>query len=96
MSKQARSARGDLVDFDLLAIKQQLATAPIPVSVDQRRRFVDEKDGIKTKPVLPAAFAMAVEAVDTSASAAESEVASDVEAIVEEVAVEEKPVAKKK
>lgn len=49
MTKKARSARGDLVDFDLLAIKQQLATTPVPVSVNQRRRFIDEKDGVKTR-----------------------------------------------
>jgi len=47
MAKQARSARGNIVDFDLLAIKQQLATQPVPVGVSQRRKFIDEKDGIK-------------------------------------------------
>ena len=49
MSKKTRSARGELVDFDLLAIKQQLASAPVPVGVKDRRRFIDEKDGIRTK-----------------------------------------------
>jgi hypothetical protein len=49
MSKKARSARGELVDFDMLAIKQQLATLPVPVSVDARRRFIDDKDGVKQK-----------------------------------------------
>ena len=93
MSKQARSARGEIIDFDLLAIKQQLATAPVPVSVDQRRRFVDEKDGIKAKPVLPAAFAMAVEAVEESA-AAEPEVVT-VEETEEEAVVEPEPVVAK-
>jgi hypothetical protein len=47
MAKQARSARGKMVDFDLLAIKQQLAVRPAPVGVNQRRKFIDEKDGIK-------------------------------------------------
>lgn len=51
---QVRSARGNLVDFDLLAIKQQLATSPVPVSVKNRRKFIDEKDGIKTRQELPA------------------------------------------
>lgn len=45
---QVRSARGDIVDFQLIEIKQQLASAPTPVSVENRRRFIDEKDGIKT------------------------------------------------
>ena len=89
MSKKARSARGDLVDFDLLAIKQQLATAPVPVSVDQRRRFIDEKDGIKAKPALPSAMMMALEAAEVSESAAESEVAEVSESIEEEVALAE-------
>jgi hypothetical protein len=80
MSKRARSARGDLVDFDLLAIKEQLATTPIPVGVNQRRKFIDEKDGIKTRtpvaaapaaPVLPDALSFAVESVEQSAAAAE-------------------------
>lgn len=51
MSKTARSARGDVVDFDLLAIKQQLALKPVPVSVDARRKFIDERDGLKTRRV---------------------------------------------
>lgn len=49
MARIARSARGEIVDFDLIAIKQQLATTPVPVGVNQRRKFIDEKDGIKAK-----------------------------------------------
>ncbi len=71
MSRKTRSARGDVVDFDLIAIKQQLATAPTPVSVDQRRRFIDEKDGVKSKqapkPPLPAALDIAAAAAEESA-----------------------------
>lgn len=67
MSKKARSARGEVVDFDVLAIKEQLALKPIPVGVDKRRKFIDEKDGIKTRqqiPIasIPSALAVAVEA----------------------------------
>jgi hypothetical protein len=84
MSKQARSARGDIVDFDLLAIKQQLATAPIPVGATQRRKFIDEKDGFKTRTVhsmdnedvlhpvvtpLPSALSFGLEAAAISANA---------------------------
>lgn len=74
MSKKARSARGEVVDFDLLAIKQQLATTPVPVSVDQRRKFIDEKEGGKTKSVVepaaevPGALAMSMAAAQQSAS----------------------------
>lgn len=78
MSRHARSARGEIIDFDLLAIKQQLATTPVPVSVDQRRRFIDEKDGIKTREVLqqnqtsglPDALSMAATGAQESAQAA--------------------------
>jgi hypothetical protein len=70
MTRRARSARGDIVDFDLIAIKEQLALKPVPVGVDQRRKFIDEKDGIKTKEVVApvaSALALAVEAAEVSA-----------------------------
>jgi hypothetical protein len=91
MSKTARSARGDIVDFDLLAIKQQLATTPVPVGVNQRRKFIDEKDGIKTKintitpPALPSALSIAMEAVTESAAAGDA--VGDVEFAIETVSV---------
>lgn len=46
-----RSARGDVVNFELIAIKQQLASAPVPKQVEDRRRFIDEKDGVRTTKV---------------------------------------------
>lgn len=77
MAKQVRSARGELVDFDLLVIKQQLATAPAPVSVSNRRKYIDEKDGFKTRtvitPQLPSALSMGLEAAEISASVTDSE-----------------------
>lgn len=48
---RVRSARGETVNFELIAIKQQLASAPVPVGVKDRRRFIDEKDGIRVKQV---------------------------------------------
>lgn len=47
MPRIVRSARGELVDFDLIAIANQLASAPPPISVNERRQFIDEKDGVK-------------------------------------------------
>jgi hypothetical protein len=52
MAKPIRSARGDLVDFELLAIKQQLAKLPAPRAVELRKAAIDAKDGVKTD-VLP-------------------------------------------
>lgn len=75
---QVRSARGDVVDFQLLQIKQQLAAAPVPKVVEERRRFIDEKDGVRTtkpveaEPVLVQADALALaqEAAEVSERAA--------------------------
>lgn len=54
MPRIVRSARGQMVDFDLIAIANQLASAPPPVSVNDRRQFIDEKDGIKAKNAVAA------------------------------------------
>ena len=43
MSKIARSARGVTVDFELLAIKQQLANRPVPKAVAARRAVIEDK-----------------------------------------------------
>jgi hypothetical protein len=43
MAKTARSARGEIVNFDLIHIKEQMATAPIPTTVAARENFVDQK-----------------------------------------------------
>lgn len=48
----ARSARGEIVDFDILQIKQQLAATPVQVGTEERRRFIDTKDGVKPKTVI--------------------------------------------
>lgn len=48
MSRFIRSARGELIDFELLAIKAQLAAAPVPKTVEDRKTAIDIKDGVKT------------------------------------------------
>ena len=40
---QARSARGQIVDFDMLRIKSQMESSPKPTVVEARERFVDQK-----------------------------------------------------
>jgi hypothetical protein len=47
MAITGRSARGELVDFDILQIKQQLSSNPVVIGVNERRQFIDSKDGIK-------------------------------------------------
>lgn len=44
MPKRAvRSAKGETVDFDLLKIKSQIASAPKTTSVQAREDFIDQK-----------------------------------------------------
>lgn len=69
MSNKVRSARGEVVDFDLLAIKQQLAAQPTPISVSERRRFIDERDGLKPRAATPVPNALAMSARAAEASA---------------------------
>ena len=71
MSNAIRSARGDFVNFELLAIKAQLASVPVPKPVEERRTVIEEREG--TKPVASEAvnelLKVAQEAADTSKSA---------------------------
>lgn len=43
IGKGVRSARGEMVDFDLLRIKENLATAPKGSTVKAREDFIDNK-----------------------------------------------------
>lgn len=69
MGQLIRSARGELIDFEMLAIKQQLASAPVPKVVEQRKKAIDEKDGVRTSVVPDIDFlAASVEAAAASAN----------------------------
>jgi hypothetical protein len=72
MSNATRSARGDFVDFELLAIKAQLAAKPVPKPVTERREAIEEREGVKPlpSPAVDELFAIANEAAATSAKAA--------------------------
>lgn len=43
MSRIGKSARGQIVDFDLLEIKQQMTGAPKTLDVSRRESFIDAK-----------------------------------------------------
>ena len=53
------SARGEVVDFDMHLIKQQLATAPMTVDVEKRKTFIESKEVRKKPDVAPEAEAPA-------------------------------------
>jgi len=70
MSQVTRSARGDFVDFELLAIKQQLSSAPVPKEVLDRKTAIAEKDGkVATTPDVADFLAVAQEAAQASSRA---------------------------
>lgn len=52
MPSKKRSMRGEMVDFDLLKIKEQMKTAPKPVEVTAREDFVDRKLRRRVKRVI--------------------------------------------
>ena len=72
MANATRSARGDFVDFELLAIKAQLASVPVPKTVDERRAAIEEREGTKplVSPAVNELLALATEAASTSAKSA--------------------------
>ena len=47
MSKTVRTARGELVDFDLIKIKDQLSKASQSIEVAKRQQFIDNKEASK-------------------------------------------------
>lgn len=47
MPRIVRTARGELVDFDAVIIKQQLAEAPMNVEVANRKKFIDTQEAKK-------------------------------------------------
>lgn len=51
MPKKVRSAKGQILDFDLLRIKEQLGDAPKPANVQARQDFIDQKMRRRVKKV---------------------------------------------
>ncbi len=61
MGKKVRSAKGVLVDFDYLKIKEQLATAPTPIEVKERQDFIENRLKRRLKKKLPVIEKLAVD-----------------------------------
>jgi len=43
MAVKGKSARGEVVDFDLLRIKEQMASSPVSIDVQKRQDFVENR-----------------------------------------------------
>lgn len=61
--KGVRSAKGEIVDFNLLKIKEQIAAAPKPVVVEARENFIDSKFKRQLKKQVKEAMDLATEHV---------------------------------
>jgi predicted TPR repeat methyltransferase len=97
MARRGRSARGEMVDFDLLAISAALASAPAPSVVQARREFIDEKDGLKSRAKTAQTATVEVEpSASTSEAMALSIMAAHESASAVEEVVEELPKSKSK
>jgi len=55
MAKKVRSARGEVVDFDLLKIKEQIANQPPPQDVRARQDFIEKRLRRRLKKTAPPA-----------------------------------------
>lgn len=90
MSITGKSARGEIIDFDLLKIKQQIASAPPSSEVSRRKDFIENRLRRRTKK---AELPVAAVTVDKPAP----EVAPKEDIVVEKAAIEtaEAPVEKK-
>lgn len=84
MKKVIRSARGELVDFDLIAIKDQISSALPSVTIQAREQFIDNRTKRRSKKLTDEVINAAV------AAAASKRVEVDVSpipVIVKEVAM---------
>ncbi len=51
MPKKVRTAKGKVIDFDLLRIKEKMLDGPKPDTVQERRDFIDQKLRRRAKKV---------------------------------------------
>lgn len=84
MSRKARSMRGEVVDFDLFAIKEQISGGPVTETIQNRERYIElrRKRGTKRKlddmlAQQEASKALQQSAPDVSTEIEEAEVAQE-------------------
>jgi len=87
MGKKVRSAKGELVDFDLMKIKEQIASAPPTLDVKARQDFIDKRLRRRLKK--------AKQNIEKVEIEVDSKVAAEPDAPLVE-AVDQKPTAPKK
>ncbi len=85
--KKVRSAKGVLVDFDLLKIKEQIASDPAPLDVKARQDHIDQRLRRRLRKVKKTPIAPVV--VEPKLPVAER--AEQPEPLIDEVAVKAAP-----
>lgn len=58
---RVKSAKGKIVDFDLLKIKRQIADKPLSIDVKARQAFIDQKARRRMRKVTKQANAAAID-----------------------------------
>jgi len=111
MGKKVRSAKGAIVDFDLMQIKKQIASSPAPLEVKARQDFIENRLKRRIKkaqnvvdetnkdvaPELPEPAATVDEShIEEDTKEVVSEALAAVEESVEPVKEEKKKVVKRK
>ena len=96
MGKIARSARGVMVDFDLMKIKEQMANSPAPLEVKIRQDFIENRLKRRLKKAeLPKVETTKVDSAPDMPAPAAAVDESHIEKADTAAEVEEKPVVKK-
>lgn len=99
MGKKVRSSRGEMVDFDLLKIKQQIASRPATEDVKARQNFIERKlqrrirKGKFAKVEAPPSAPVQIAAVEVEPQMPESDVPDTSELIEPATPIETDPVS---
>lgn len=92
MGKKVRSMRGEIIDWDLAAIKTQMKSKPAPANVKQRQDFIDSRVRRRAKKIkgqLDQLSSTKVERKVASAPVEEQEKINDTPAVQDTAVVEE-------
>lgn len=80
---RVKSAKGRVIDFDLLKIKRQMAGKPVTIDVKARQNFIDQKARRRLRKITKQATAATIKV--------DSEVLADVEPSKENPMIEVNP-----
>lgn len=71
---RVKSAKGKVIDFDLLKIKRQIAEKPISIDVKARQTFIDQKARRRLRKLTQKAAAASIDVVSEALAAVETSI----------------------